>query len=259
MQLIPDRTSLKADDQDVSVITIEAKDIKGRPVPTADNEIEFSLEGPGKIIGVGNGDPSSHDPDKFLEKIVTVKIENLRKKAVASKTDLAEVAFETDDSNWKPAFPKEGFENKAAEDTSKIAVIRGTFVLPEFMDKTQVTLLTKSLGEMQDIYVNGHLIARDIKRDAAGQTYKLDHALLRPGKNIFALVVNPLKKRNQWEELNTDPGMVQVIMPAPAWKRKLFNGLAQVIVQSSNEAGEVTLTARSPGLAPSVIKLEVGK
>jgi beta-galactosidase len=259
VQLVPDRTSVKADGQDVSVITVEAKDAKGRPVPTAGNEIEFSLEGPGRIIGVGNGDPSSHDPDKYLETVSSVKIENLREKAVAGKTGLSEVAFDTDDSNWKPAFPKEGFENKSAEDSSKIAVIRGAFVLPEFTDKTQITLLTKSLGEMQDIYVNGQLIAKDIKRDAPGQSYKLDHALLRPGKNIFALVVNPLKKRNQWEELNTDPGMVQVITPAPVWKRKLFNGLAQVIVRSSNESGEMILTARSAGLAPSVIKLEVGK
>lgn len=36
-------------------------------VPTAANEITLTLSGPGKIIGVGNGDPSSHEPDQFLE------------------------------------------------------------------------------------------------------------------------------------------------------------------------------------------------
>ena len=39
---------------------------QGRPVPDAANKIHFELEGPGKILGVGNGDPSSHEPDVFL-------------------------------------------------------------------------------------------------------------------------------------------------------------------------------------------------
>jgi beta-galactosidase len=30
----------------------------------ADNEVSFVVAGPGKIIGVGNGDPTSHEPDK---------------------------------------------------------------------------------------------------------------------------------------------------------------------------------------------------
>jgi len=33
-----------------------------------------------------------------------------------------------------------------------------------------------------------------------------------------------------------------------AWSRSLFNGLAQVIVQSTRASGEVTLTARAEGL-----------
>ncbi len=36
-------------------------------MPTADNLIHFWLEGAGKIIGVGNGNPSSHEPDKYLD------------------------------------------------------------------------------------------------------------------------------------------------------------------------------------------------
>jgi len=32
-------------------------------VPTASNLVKFSIEGPGKIIGTGNGNPSSHEPD----------------------------------------------------------------------------------------------------------------------------------------------------------------------------------------------------
>jgi beta-galactosidase len=56
--------SIKADGCDVAIIKVAIKDAKGRVVPTADNLVKFSIEGPGKIIGTGNGNPSSHEPDK---------------------------------------------------------------------------------------------------------------------------------------------------------------------------------------------------
>ena len=54
-----------ADGKDVSVINISVVDKNGVEVPDADNLIHFSLTGDAKIIGVGNGDPSSHEQDKF--------------------------------------------------------------------------------------------------------------------------------------------------------------------------------------------------
>ena len=62
--LEPDRLSVNADGEDVSLVKVRILDAQGRFVPTAGNEVQFSLEGPGQIIGVGNGDPSSHEPDK---------------------------------------------------------------------------------------------------------------------------------------------------------------------------------------------------
>ncbi|MVT10361.1 beta-galactosidase GalA [Chitinophaga tropicalis] len=55
---------LQADGCDVAIINIAIKDAKGRLVPTANNLVKFTIEGPGRIIGTGNGDPSSHEPDK---------------------------------------------------------------------------------------------------------------------------------------------------------------------------------------------------
>jgi beta-galactosidase len=62
--LRPDRREILADGQDVSLVEVQVLDKEGRIVPVADNEIVLQLSGPGKIIGVGNGDPSSHEPDK---------------------------------------------------------------------------------------------------------------------------------------------------------------------------------------------------
>jgi beta-galactosidase len=61
--LEPDRTALTAGG-DVAVVTVRVVDARGRTVPVADNEVSFAVEGPGRLIGVGNGDPSSHEPDK---------------------------------------------------------------------------------------------------------------------------------------------------------------------------------------------------
>jgi hypothetical protein len=43
---------------------VEALDDSGRPVPTASLPVEFEISGPGAIIGLGNGDPTSHELDK---------------------------------------------------------------------------------------------------------------------------------------------------------------------------------------------------
>lgn len=66
--LTSDVKSLKADNCDVAIINIAVKDAKGRVVPTADNLVKFSIEGPGRIIGTGNGNPTSHEPDKASQR-----------------------------------------------------------------------------------------------------------------------------------------------------------------------------------------------
>ncbi|MGH9534883.1 MAG: beta-galactosidase GalA [Terriglobales bacterium] len=64
VHLSPDRTALAADGQDASVVAVSLQDAQGRVVPTADDAVSFALSGSGRIIGVGNGDPSSHEADK---------------------------------------------------------------------------------------------------------------------------------------------------------------------------------------------------
>ncbi|MBL7740869.1 MAG: glycosyl hydrolase 53 family protein [Chitinophagaceae bacterium] len=63
----PYKTTILADGKDATIINISVVDREGREVPDADNLIRFSVSGDGKIIGVGNGDPSSHEPDKCAD------------------------------------------------------------------------------------------------------------------------------------------------------------------------------------------------
>jgi len=64
LQLIADRTSLAGDGYDAMPITVQALDDKGRPVPTANIPVEFEVSGAGSIIGLGNGNPNSHEAEK---------------------------------------------------------------------------------------------------------------------------------------------------------------------------------------------------
>ena len=65
--LTPYKTTMLADGKDATVMNVTVVDDQGREIPDADNMIYFSIEGDGKIIGVGNGDPSSHEPDKCID------------------------------------------------------------------------------------------------------------------------------------------------------------------------------------------------
>ena len=55
---------LAADDRDVVVIKAAILDKENNLVPVAENLVHFSVEGEGKIIGVGNGNITSHEPNK---------------------------------------------------------------------------------------------------------------------------------------------------------------------------------------------------
>eukprot|EP01123_Difflugia_compressa_P007752 TRINITY_DN2141_c1_g1_i1.p1 TRINITY_DN2141_c1_g1~~TRINITY_DN2141_c1_g1_i1.p1 ORF type:complete len:649 (-),score=153.23 TRINITY_DN2141_c1_g1_i1:63-1853(-) len=58
------QNGLLANGQDVALIAASVVDDKGNVVPTANNEIQFQVVGEGKLIGIGSGDPSSHESDK---------------------------------------------------------------------------------------------------------------------------------------------------------------------------------------------------
>lgn len=64
IQLTADRNAIAGDGWDAVPVSVEVLDAKGRHVPTANLPIEFEVNGAGKIIGLGNGDANSHEPDK---------------------------------------------------------------------------------------------------------------------------------------------------------------------------------------------------
>jgi beta-galactosidase len=59
-----DRQEASADGEDVVMFAVEVQDAQGRVVPITDNVVNFRVSGAGKLIGVGNGDPTDHESDK---------------------------------------------------------------------------------------------------------------------------------------------------------------------------------------------------
>ena len=58
-------TALVLDGQDAGMVSAAIVDSKGNVVPSVSDKVEFRIvSGPGRIVGVGNGDPSCHEPNQ---------------------------------------------------------------------------------------------------------------------------------------------------------------------------------------------------
>lgn len=250
--LTADRTVIQADGKDISVISVAVKDRNGLHIPDAAHMFNFSVTGPGRIIGVGNGNPTSLEAERFIENIQTVKPKLLSEKMVSHLPDTLSQSFLTaDNSGWGMPFAEERdsvFGRKAP-----FVIYKGHFVLPEFGKETSVTFFSKSIGREQALYINGHKITGMLK---GWQEIPLSQAWLKPGENSIVIVAVPLLKDRPWDEINKDPGTIRLLTPAPGWRRKLFSGYAQVLLQSTGEAGDILLTATAEGLPSETIRIK---
>jgi beta-galactosidase len=64
LRLTPDRSIIRPDGDDLSYVLVEAIDKDGNLCPLAMNDVQFSVNGPATIAGVGNGD--HHFPSEFV-------------------------------------------------------------------------------------------------------------------------------------------------------------------------------------------------
>jgi len=63
LRVTADRTSIDANGEDLSFVTVEAVDANGRPDLSANQAVQFEISGAGVIAAVGNGD--AQDPDSY--------------------------------------------------------------------------------------------------------------------------------------------------------------------------------------------------
>lgn len=254
VRLIADRDFISADREDLAMVTVQVTDKKERVVPTANRNVVFEIEGPGKIIGVGNGDPTSHEPDRFIDTYKTVFFSNW-KQTFASESDIREVL----DPKFKVQGLKDALNNDGLEPGTEPekTVFIGQFKLSEEELGGQINWMFRSIGKNQSVYINGKLVAAEISDYES--VYELQSDYLKPGVNRVVVVATPFVKENPWSTVNTEPGKLQVIIPSEPWQRKTFNGLSQVIVQSAGGAGEIKLIAKSDGLKTAELVIEANE
>jgi beta-galactosidase len=254
VQLRPYGTEISADGASVAVFMVSVADAQGRVVPTAGNGISFEIEGPGKIIGVGNGDPSSHEPDCFVgaatSRSISVVGWHWKKVPDAYRADMPEVGANLDDSAWEAI--------DVGADTGKLgyrerAVYRVRLnVDAKDLESDAVELVFGKMAGGVALYVNGTKIPGAIdSRSASVFDVK---ALLHPGENVLAVTAASYGA----DLTGLAKGVALRLQAAPDpvhWSRSVFNGLAEVIVQSTREPGTITLTARADGLQPSSFAL----
>jgi len=251
--LTPDRAEIRADGEDISVITVAIPDAQGRVVPVAANEVAFNLEGPGRIIGVGNGDPSCHEPDQYFSTpgLRTQPIDGWRWHEVTdpSQANLPEAAVAFDDSKWTAT---DVHAESGPLGPHGRAVFRTRFsVSAENLAAPAVEVWFGKLEGDATVYLNGQKVGKGSDPRAAS-IYEVK-TLLHPGENTLAVAVT-----NWGDAAGVNRGVQLRLVdtpPAVAWKRSAFNGLAQIIVQSTRQAGSIKLTASSAGLRPATATL----
>lgn len=242
--LEPHKTMLVADGEDLAIFSVSAVDNKGRFVPIANNQVYFEIEGPAKIIGVGNGDNTCLEPDKYIDEVSILHFHNMKAKVVDGIENRPEVALGFNDSEW---VSHSQIRNEIQKGIA--TVYRGTFNLPENVSDAKVNLFYNAIGDEQVLYINGKTISENLdKKSGERYSFELDKKLLKAGQNEFSIVATPYTVPNRWDTPNTNPGVIQVIVPAKQYNRSLFSGYAQVLVQTSKEPGTIVLKAFSEGI-----------
>ena len=258
IQLTPDRNTINADGEDVSVFSVAGLDAQGRVVPLAQNKINFAVEGAGKIIGVGNGDPSCHEPDTYVS---TVPVRNVAvnewrwrlANMLKNSSVLPEYANDFDDSAWTSINVKSAGELTIKTENT-MAIYRAHFTLTEEdLKNAGAQICFKGCVDAGWYFLNGQFIGESHGWQA--HTEFDIQKFARVGDNVIAVGVN-----NSTGDGGLNPNVTVKIIGRstfPPWWRSLFNGLAQVIVQSTRDAGEIRLTATADSLAPATAAVHV--
>jgi beta-galactosidase len=261
LHLVATKNQLAADGTSLSIVTVTVEDAQNRIVPDASNLVSFELSGPGKIIGVGNGDPSSHEPDQYLPNYTAIPVINWHTKAV----DFLEPGAETSPTDNAPTWPlaqDPRWDEKPSPPAA--SVFRGEFTLPSISSTAAITLFLHRFGEDEAVFLNGHALKLSVDEgngEAKIAGIPLDPAILVAGRNVLTLYARRFTagdaKIKDWTWSRGGPANLSVVTPAGRWQRSVFNGLAQIIVQSSTTAGTLTLTATSPNLRPATVEVKI--
>ncbi len=264
IKLAPHWPSMRANGRDVAVVDVLAVDGQGRVVPDANLAVDFTLDGPGKIRGAGDGDPACHEQESFVDKVncdAPEPIAGWQSKTLSTR----ERDWWDSWTNYIPSLdvldaPAAAQADWAATDITgstwtqpakTIMAYRTSFPVDANSLKAGRTLL--ELGSYHQevaLFLNGRYVWTGFHFTDGKSPPKtgLDvTGSLRAGNNDMVVLVSAAKDMQGGLQ-----GGVQLIHQTLEVTRhaqhSIFNGRGQIILQAGTDPGTVTLQAGANGL-----------
>ncbi|MBW8848307.1 MAG: DUF4982 domain-containing protein [Burkholderiales bacterium] len=256
VRLAVDRARIRADGDDVAVVRVNVVDREGRIVPTANQRMAFEVTGPARLIGMGNGDPGSHEADKPAEFHRYAALSGWRHKAVARPEDATALVAETDTAGWRDAFGWVPPDQQPADKPWN--VVRAGFARPAVTAGERVVLFLGDIAPGVQVYVNGR--AATPRREDGMGVVDLDPAQLGDANTLTLVFATPdggTRKLFDGAQGGRRWAMLRTTRPAGPWQRSVFNGQAQVILQSTGTRGKATLRATGDGLDAATVAIDL--
>jgi beta-galactosidase len=234
LKLSVERPGLPGSERNIAVVTVSAVDAKGRTVPLAADKVTFALAGSGRILGVGNGDPSSHEPDQFLDQVAVDSVigwEMADLDAGNAASRLPSLAS----LQWRDPF--RWYPSGTGPATPPAFVLRARWEPSAKGEATTRTLFLPRLSPGQRVFVGGMDVTATIAPNGSGVAAALPTSVVqKPGAQDIVILVpeGGEEALSTLQEVGVNGNNVaydQSVSRAEPWSRSLFNGYAQVIVR----------------------------
>jgi len=253
VRLTVDRHRIRADGDDIAVVTVNVVDDQGRVVPTSSDLVDFQLSGPVTPIGMGNGDPGSHEVDRPAVRYHYDAVRDWRIKGHADGNVPADPA--PGDAGWRDAFQWVPDDQRPAD--MAFNVVRAQFRRPTLAAGDRAELWVGEIAPGQQVFVNGALVTPR-RNDDGLQVIDLEPARLHDDNSLAYVFKTPAGGMQAALDGSLDGARwacLRIVTPPQPWRRSVFNGYAQLIVRSSGEPGEAIITATARGLLPALIRI----
>ncbi len=255
LRLSVDRARIRADGDDVALVRVTVVDREGRVVPTAQQRIAFEVSGAAQLTGMGNGDPGSHEADRPAEIHRYAAASGWRLRPLARPEDAAALLAAAGEAGWRDPFAWVPPEQQPADGAWNL--VQARFARPAAAAGERVLLFVNDIVPGQQVYVNGQ--AMTPRREEGLGVIDLDPARLAERNTLALVFATPAGGTRslfdaalggrRWVTLRTTT-------PAAPWQRSVFNGQAQVILQSTGTPGRATLRARAEGLDEASVSID---
>jgi beta-galactosidase len=255
VRLTVDRARIRADGGDVAVVSVNVVDREGHVVPTAGQRIQFEVSGPARLIGMGNGDPGSHETDKPAEFHRYAALDGWRVHGVARPEDAAALMTSTGAAGGRDPFAWVPPDQQPADGAWN--VVQAHFARPAVAAGERALLLLGDIAPGQQVYLNGRAVTP--RREDTLWAIDLDPAQLSERNTLTVVFATPAGgTRKLFDEAEGGRRWVTLrrTMPAAPWQRSVFNGHAQVILQSTGAPGRATLRASGEGLDAATVTID---